>query len=46
MKKYENFISLGYFCSVALELQRLGLRSCSSPFDWCISEWSGESYYR
>lgn len=41
MKKYENFISLGYFCSVALELQRLGLRSCSSPFDWCISEWSG-----
>lgn len=41
MEKYKHFISLGYFCSVALELERIGLRSCSSPFDWCISEWEG-----
>lgn len=27
MKEYKNFISLGYFCSVALELERIGLRS-------------------
>ncbi len=41
MDNYKHFISLGYFCSIALELERMGLRSCSSPFDWCISEWSG-----
>ena len=41
MKKYKHFISLGYFCSVALELERIGLRNCSSPFDWCITEWKG-----
>lgn len=41
MDKYKHFISLGFFCSVALELERIGLRDCSSPFDWCISEWEG-----
>lgn len=41
MKKYDNFISLGYFCSVALELERFGLRRTSSPFDWCISDLEG-----
>jgi hypothetical protein len=41
MKEYQHFISLGYFCSVASELERIGLRSCSSPFDWCISDWKG-----
>lgn len=41
MKKYKHFISLGYFCSVALELERIGLRSTSSPFDWCISDYKG-----
>lgn len=41
MDKYKHFISLGFFCSVALELERIGLRDCSSPFDWCISEWWG-----
>lgn len=39
--KYKHFISLGFFCSVALELERIGLRECSSPFDWCISDWKG-----
>ena len=41
MKEYKHFISLGYFCSVALELERIGLRSASSPFDWCISNYKG-----
>lgn len=41
MKQYKHFISLGYFCSVALELERIGLRSSSSPFDWCISSYEG-----
>lgn len=38
IKKYENFISLGVFCGVAQDLETLGLRSKSSPFDWCLSE--------
>lgn len=41
MKQYENFISLGYFCSIALELEKMGLRSTSSPFDWCKSDFEG-----
>lgn len=41
LDKYKHFISLGFFCSVALELERIGLRDCASPFDWCISEWGG-----
>lgn len=36
-----NYISLGYFCSVALELEKMGLRNESSPFDWVISDFSG-----
>ena len=34
---YQNYISLGYFCSVAMELERTGLRSASYPFDWLIT---------
>ena len=34
---YENYISFGYFCEVALDLEKLGLRSFSSPFDWVYS---------
>lgn len=41
MTEFKHFISLGYFCSIALELNRIGLRDCSSPFDWCISDWIG-----
>lgn len=33
-EEYENVISLGYFCSVASEIERLGLRRHSGPFDW------------
>ena len=36
-----NYISLGYFCSVASELEKLGLRTESSPFDWVISDFEG-----
>lgn len=36
-----RMISLGYFCSVALELQREGMRDASYPFDWVISDWFG-----
>jgi len=38
---FENMISLGFYCEVAKELERLGLRSASYPFDWLISSWSG-----
>ena len=36
-----NYISLGYFCSVAIELERFGIREESSPFDWLISDFKG-----
>ncbi len=36
-----NFISLGYFCSIALDLEKLGLRASSSPFDWVVSDFEG-----
>lgn len=38
---FEHVISLGYFCSVAIELENVGLREKSYPFDWLISEWHG-----
>lgn len=40
-KKYKHIISLGFFCSVALETERMGLRDSSMPFDWLISSWEG-----
>ena len=43
MQKYDNFISIGFFCSIALELDRIGLRSTSSPFDWLICTADGMS---
>lgn len=38
MTKYKNVISLGFFCSTALEMERIGLREFSGPFDWVISD--------
>ncbi|MEK1310394.1 hypothetical protein HCY59_09550 [Limosilactobacillus fermentum] len=38
---YKNYISLGYFCNVASDLEELGLRNTSSPFDWNISLFEG-----
>lgn len=40
-KYYKNYISLGYFCSVAEDLEKMGLRNQSSPFDWIISNFEG-----
>ena len=36
MTEFRHFISLGSFCSVALDLEALGLRDASMPFDWNI----------
>ncbi len=38
MKKFCHIISLGHFCGVAQELERLGLRDASYPFDWLITQ--------
>ena len=40
-KKYQHIISLGFFCGIAQDLETLGIRSKSYPFDWIISDWSG-----
>ena len=34
MQKFEQIVSLGWFCSTASELDRMGLRDTSFPFDW------------
>ena len=31
-------VSLGGFCSVAEEIEKLGLRSASYPFDWILTD--------
>lgn len=36
--KYKHVISLGWFCSVAEEMEKLGLRNASYPFDWILSD--------
>lgn len=41
MELYTHYISLGYFCEVAGDLEKLGLRDTSSPFDWMISSFEG-----
>lgn len=35
--EYKHIISLGYFCSTALEIERFGYRDGSYPFDWVLS---------
>lgn len=37
MARFKHVISLGYFCSPALELRRIRVRDGSYPFDWVIS---------
>lgn len=34
--RYRHVVSLGFFCSTALELARYGFRDASYPFDWVI----------
>lgn len=41
MAKFDHVISLGYFCSTSLELERVGLRDYSYPFDWLITDLKG-----
>ena len=36
-KRYNHIVSLGSFCSPALELERYGYRDISYPFDWLIT---------
>ena len=36
---FEHYISLGQNCPVARELENLGLRDSSMPFDWNFTEW-------
>lgn len=38
---YEHIISIGSFCSVAMEIERIERRDGAYPFDWCISELEG-----
>lgn len=35
---FENVISLGCNCLVAAAMNHIGVRSCTGPFDWCISD--------
>lgn len=37
ISKTDNIISLGHFCSPALELRDLGIRKASYPFDWLVT---------
>ncbi len=34
--KYDFVCSLGQWCATAIVLRKLGLRSCSGPFDWLL----------
>lgn len=34
---FDHVISLGWFCSPAQEIRRIGLRDASYPFDWLIT---------
>lgn len=40
MVMYKHVISLGWFCSTAEELEKLGLRTASYPFDWILTDWA------
>lgn len=35
---FDYFISLGKACPIAASMQKYGLRSCSGPFDWLVTE--------
>lgn len=35
---FSNFVSLGCSCFTASSMSKYGLRSCSGPFDWLITE--------
>ena len=37
MKKYQQIIPIGFGCMVAQDLEKIGVREYSYPFDWVIS---------
>ena len=37
MGRYNYIVSLGYFCSPAMEFERIDKRQFSLPFDWLIT---------
>lgn len=37
MKRFKQVVSLGYFCSPALEFERIGRRAASLPLDWLLT---------
>ena len=37
MEKYEHIVSLGHFCSPAMEFEKIDRRPFSLPFDWLIT---------
>lgn len=40
-QKFQHVVSLGFFCSVAHDLENIGLRDASGPMDWVWSRWDG-----
>ena len=36
---FEHYISLGHCCFVAMDLESMGLRDASLPFDWTRTRW-------
>ena len=36
-----NYVSLGFICAIARDLEKLGLRNSSMPFDWCLTDFQG-----
>ena len=36
---FEHFISLGHCCHIGIELEQMGLRDSSMPFDWVRTRW-------
>lgn len=41
---FEHYISLGHCCFVGIELEQLGLRDASMPFDWVRTRWKAIEY--
>ena len=41
---FEHYISLGHCCFVGIELEQLGLRDTSMPFDWVRTRWKAIEY--
>lgn len=39
--KFNNVVSLGWFCGIAMSMKKNGFRSFSGPFDWYFSDLIG-----